>query len=655
MKMTSYARGGGPVMENPEYARLLIAISFHYTPARLRHLADVIKSLSEFPVAALTVVLYTNAHSEGDLRPLRQIFVGASLADFTIESVPNLENPWLLTWSHKELIPDLFLDRKARYTHFIYVEADIRLTFANFEYWLQGRNTLRAAGLLPSFLRFEWRESTFELTTSDMFWRVYSPGQPNVIFGTSVFVSMPNPYNPLFIFDTELATEYIASTASDPTESAKLCEWGLAERSAMGLCMTQVPSSFPTRYVVRFDGETGEPPAGALVRHLPDNYANNDRSALGKVPMAGLVVGARSLFNDGRFPIELTDDFRAILTSGGGIGQLRDHYVLVSDHDTILYYDGETGRLKHAPFGLAPLNLAFQRREERGRLLLGRSSADSVIPLTFAGQNGLVRPVNDDDEAWFESAYYTDGTVSIRRTETYLGADLDGYAYNNRTWCLQWERYRLIPIQTLACMQEMANSIWLSHSDRRLVTLTAQPLDYGRQRGSEASALAGTSTREWNERERSIVFGPARFSLTDRTLPVDCSGNHLTIRWRDKAYLYSRYAPLIQYTINEDVASLPKLAKSISSLTEAGGYSGDICIISTLSANQIMEHVPAQIRERVTISLEPHTGPGIYQPILDCTADTIFNCDIGKTILDLLVERIKPDNKPLGGSYGSYN
>jgi hypothetical protein len=51
---------------------------------------------------------------------------------------------------------------------------------------------------------------------------------------------------------------------------------GVRERAAMGLCQENVPPPFQTRYLAPVSRRT----AVALVRHLPDNYANDPHSPL---------------------------------------------------------------------------------------------------------------------------------------------------------------------------------------------------------------------------------------------------------------------------------------------------------------------------------------------------------------------------------------
>ena len=68
-----------------------------------------------------------------------------------------------------------------------------------------------------------------------------------------------------------------------------------SERAAMGLCLENVPASFQTRYVVPVSRQTSMTPWFAWLSHLPNNYADNPHTVLGKVRMDELFAGAQHL------------------------------------------------------------------------------------------------------------------------------------------------------------------------------------------------------------------------------------------------------------------------------------------------------------------------------------------------------------------------
>jgi hypothetical protein len=272
-------------------ARLITAISFHFDSARLGPLAETLRSLAEFPVAGLEVVILTNTADEERLTLLRRLATETLGQQPRIESHPGLADPWSLTWCHKAIIAGEFLAAASRFTHFIYLEAAIRLSFANFCYWLAYREHLRPDGLLPAFVRMEYRAAEAGFVTSDAFWPVYVPAQSYLRRGGMFLVNMPNPYNPFFLLDRELAREYALSASFDQARSREVSLWATSERSAMGLCPENVPVPFSSRYVVPVEAESGRVPAYAWTWHIPNNYADDPRSPLGKVRMDSLFQG----------------------------------------------------------------------------------------------------------------------------------------------------------------------------------------------------------------------------------------------------------------------------------------------------------------------------------------------------------------------------
>jgi hypothetical protein len=284
--------------ERAREARILCAITFHFDSAHFDFLAEVLRSLSTFAVAAMDMVVVTNTLREQDLARLRALCVDMpSGKSCSIRSYGELDHSYYLTWCHKEIISNEFVEgNQNRYSHFIYLEDDILLNFANFCYFMEFREILRPFGLLPAFLRTEYSANLGALVASDAFWPVYVPVQSHICLNDTVVVNMPNPYNPCFILDLELAEEYVRSRSFDREASQAVCRWGVRERAALGLCLENVPSPFQTRYLVPVTRRTGKLPEFARISHLPNNYANDPRSPLGKVRVDDLFVGVHDLW-----------------------------------------------------------------------------------------------------------------------------------------------------------------------------------------------------------------------------------------------------------------------------------------------------------------------------------------------------------------------
>jgi hypothetical protein len=652
-------------LQQASTARILVAISFHFDGGRLGYLADVLRTLSEFPVNVLNVVILTNSFDDAELALLRRLCAEILPEErCTIRSEGDLASPWDLTWRHKSLIVEAFLGNDCgRYTHFIYLEGDIRLTFINFCYWVQYRELLRGFGLLPAYLRLEWSTSTASFVMSDVFWPVYVPVQSHQQLGDMVLVSMPNPYNPWFILDDELAREYIHSPSFDIDASKSVSPWATADRSAMGLCLEHVPPPFPSRYVVPVSRQTGKAPSFSWVSHLPNNYANNPQSPLGKLPLADLFTGVDKL-EDARCwglgaDVQGSQATDPSLETGLPTKELSRYYYLISEHDTVLYVDEEVKRIRHAPFGVAPLNLVLDWVGTRGRLMIVGTASSGIYPLSFVSPDGEINTRRDTADLYGEINYYLDDTVSIRIDGMYLGAEWEGVARNNKTLCHQWERYRLVRADMFDLVALMRHHSWLSHSDRRIVSLADQPFDFGREQPTEASALAATIAPDALELRRALIFGPARLQLTDRALPISIDEptfagglpRHLSIRDPAGAeHHFSRFAPLVRYTVEGANSAYQCLCVSLTSLARYGRYRGVLCIVCDRPRNEVLQYVPAIFHgsivvEPLPIARTPSEGDdlngnllALYQPVLLCSPDTLFTCSIVDVLINLLLD-----------------
>jgi hypothetical protein len=238
----------------------------------------------------MEIAIVTETIRQEDLTLLRRLCLETlSEESVDIRCYSNLPHPFDLTWCHKAIIAEEFArDNHGRYTHFIYLEDDIRFSFANFCYFVEFREILRGTGLLPAFVRVEYRESVDRFVATDACCPVRVPLQPHVYIGNIIVINMPNPYNPCFVLDLELAEEYMQSRSFDNEGSRAVCPWDVRERAAMGLCFEHIPALFQSRYVVPAYRQTAVVPKFAWISHLPNNYANDPDSSFGKLAMDGL-------------------------------------------------------------------------------------------------------------------------------------------------------------------------------------------------------------------------------------------------------------------------------------------------------------------------------------------------------------------------------
>jgi hypothetical protein len=498
------------MIEHAQSSRLLSCITFRFRADRLVFLAETLRTLAEYPVASMDVVILTNYATEAGVGLIdqlaREIFPTNSTQ---VRTFDRFDDPYELAWCHKPIIAHEFLEGiQPRYTHFIYLEEDIGLTFTNYCYFLLFRERLRDFGLLPAFVRMDYSVAQSGFVATDSFWPVYVPLQAHVIVDEFAMVNMPNPYNPIFILDRELGEEYVQSRSFAKDTSYELCHWATADRSAMGLCLENVPTPFQTRYVVPVSVLTNTVPAAARVRHFPNNYADNPRSALGKVRMNNLFAGASNLKKGDWWPTQANCH-----NSDGK----PERFFLVTSHDTIIYLDLAAKRLCHNPFGIAPLNLYLEITGSRARLVGYDPVSSADIPLSITRDSGEISELSEPASADLDVQHLSDGSIGIKRNDFYLAADLDGLVRNNRTWCRLFEQFRLVRTDTIDGLAILQRHSWISDRDGQVVTLKPQPINFGRVPPHESSALAATLAPGAMDSRRDIVFGPAHIRLDGRT------------------------------------------------------------------------------------------------------------------------------------------
>jgi hypothetical protein len=430
-------------------------------------------------------------------------------------------------------------------------------------------------------------------------------------------------------------------------------------------------------------------PAFAWAWHLPNNYANNLRSPLGKVRMDSLFFGTEELGKEGSSaPMgtrtlsqcagtndpgggepsaegpEIEDEIgfasdgeSGAPTASRGDTKYRQRYYLVSHHDTILYVDAEFQLLRHAPFGIAPMNLVLEIAGLRGRLLMTGKSASDIRQVSFA-QSGIelhTQVSRADLDCHVET--FADDNISILSDKHYLGADLDGVVHS-KTWCRDWERYRLVRADTLDGLSLLRRYCWLSHTDRRIISLAAQPIDFGRDRPAESSALAATLAPHAIHLRRELIFGPARLRLVgkdpvfradesesrDRDLPAkvhiqDASG---------LLHEFSRFTPLVYYIVYGHESYYECLHLSLTSLERYGCFNGTIGVACDRPLDELIKYIPETFRHRLIVSeaskdRDPFSVEALqqplydkYQPILCCDVGIVFDASITDVLIDIL-------------------
>jgi hypothetical protein len=267
--------------------KLAICVTAHYNPTRLQYLAaisDHFNSLAE----QVFVFIVTNTHREDELGHIRAALDGKGFA-FQTYSPVGLGHPYLLPWSHFAIFRPLIRDEES-VSHFMYVEDDLLVTQENVAYWIECRQSLRALGLIPSFLRVELKDGDPRWYSTDSPRRLEIASLPRIRVGDDLlFVNLENPYQGMYLLDRELMLEHLAGPSSSP----EFGSWGIREKAAQGITFLNVPAGFKSRNVVPCLVRNGRIDPRCFVHHVPNTYANNpDASSMfGKVPVENLLTG----------------------------------------------------------------------------------------------------------------------------------------------------------------------------------------------------------------------------------------------------------------------------------------------------------------------------------------------------------------------------
>lgn len=260
---------------------LLIAITVFFVPERLRYLKVL---ASHFPCLSkkVRVLVVTNTNSKEEQQQIRD----AINLDVQITVPTYIGHPYLLTWGHLDLFRHFFRDDPS-ISHFMYLEDDIEIKPENMGYWVRAREDLRSVGLIPSFLRYEL-DSNLIRVSSDVTEQVNLLKAPVVHKSAEkyCYVNLPLPYQGMYLLDRKLAQEHFYGPSSNPDFGI----WGVREKAAQGLTFARVPKGCHSRNFLgyRLDQKCIDP--AALIHHLPNNYANNPNTKLGKIPLDSLFV-----------------------------------------------------------------------------------------------------------------------------------------------------------------------------------------------------------------------------------------------------------------------------------------------------------------------------------------------------------------------------
>ena len=141
-------------LENDEINNLLpqklaICVTFFYNEEKINILKKVCKEFNNL-AHNIDVTIVTNENSENKINNLKKN-IDEVLKNFTVHTAQDLQHPKFLPWSHLVIMRKKIADTS--FTHFLYLEDDIRVRKKNLIYWINARNSLRNYNLIPAFVR----------------------------------------------------------------------------------------------------------------------------------------------------------------------------------------------------------------------------------------------------------------------------------------------------------------------------------------------------------------------------------------------------------------------------------------------------------------------------------------------------------------------
>ena len=278
----------------PEDCSLLVAITFHHVPRRVIYLLDVVRALADFAVRRVDIRVMINDVPDSVFASMREVLAGTVSGHVTVTLMRcrDLAHPFELTWAHKRLIPQEFLPAGSPYTHFVYLEDDMRFSYRNFRYFLEHRRPLGEVGLIPSFVRVEYGEAAQEIRCTDIHQTLPLERLKKIDVGPYFFVSPPIPYCALYVLDRDLALEHVASASFDPVASGKVMKYDIRMRAAVGQCWEKVPRGYRSRYAIGIDPTRATAAPECWVPHLPNNYITRMATPSAKLPMRNIIIPA---------------------------------------------------------------------------------------------------------------------------------------------------------------------------------------------------------------------------------------------------------------------------------------------------------------------------------------------------------------------------
>jgi hypothetical protein len=266
---------------------LVVCITFFYKIERLKYLKESIESILEFN-CDYEIIIATNTFDKYELSVINDIID----QKLNILSFKN-GHPYLLAWSHFVIFADKI--KELKYTHFLYLEDDLKFTQINFNYWIEARSMLKDLNGYPAFFRYE-KNNSFKQYSTDV-------PEPMSIYdckvietsGGDYFINIVYPYQGMYLYDRELMLEYFNSPSFNPDFDHGIFNslfaskpFNIREKAALGLTYLNIPKGFRSRAFLPYNQKENILESECLIHHIPNNYTQDNSSPYGKIEINGI-------------------------------------------------------------------------------------------------------------------------------------------------------------------------------------------------------------------------------------------------------------------------------------------------------------------------------------------------------------------------------
>lgn len=267
--------------------KIAVCITFFYKQNRVKYLLEVIDGLVEFSVPIDLTIISNNLPIDFASFLKNYVFKKFNFI-LNIFSPVGLGHPYLLAWSHYSVFKEKILD--ISFSHFIYLEDDIKFTENNFKYWVEARNILKNDNLIPAFFRYEINTNSKWYSTDVL--KSMSIYDCKVILNINNdhFINIVYPYQGMYLYDRELMLEYFHSSSFNPdfdhgiyNSIFPLKPFNIREKAALGLTFFNIPKTFRSRTVLPYDVNKNQLKTDCLIHHIPNNYTLDQSSLNGRI------------------------------------------------------------------------------------------------------------------------------------------------------------------------------------------------------------------------------------------------------------------------------------------------------------------------------------------------------------------------------------